>query len=234
MRHKRSNCDHRWAASCGVAACLALLLAGAFAPMPVHAKKQDRINPYAASAPLYPQEAPRNGAIFQGGYTPLTSGGKAGQVGDILTIQLVERTMASKSNSASTQRGSNIGLSPPTSGPLSLFKPSDIGMGGNQSFQGKGSAAQSNQLNGELSVTVAAIYPNGTMLVRGEKLLTLNRGDERVQISGIVRAIDISPDNRILSTRVADASIRYIGKGEIARASSQGWLGRFFSRISPF
>lgn len=233
MRHKRSNRDHR-RPFLGLAACSALLLAGAFAPMPAEAKKKEKINPYAATTAVYPAESPRNGAIFQGSYTPLTSGGKASQVGDLLTIQLVERTMASKSNSASTQRGGSVGLNPPTSGPLSLFKPSDIGMGGDQSFQGKGSAAQSNQLNGELSVTVAAVYPNGTMLVRGEKLLTLNRGDERVQISGIVRAIDIGPDNRILSTRVADASIRYVGKGEIARASSQGWLGRFFSRISPF
>ena len=107
-------------------------------------------------------------------------------------------------------------------------------MSGEQQFQGKGSAAQSNQLNGEISVTVAEVYPNGTMLVRGEKLLTLNRGDERVQISGIIRPMDIGPDNRIASTRVADANIRYVGKGEIARASHQGWLGRFFSRISPF
>jgi flagellar L-ring protein FlgH len=177
---------------------------------------------------------PANGSIFQGAYTPLTSGGRAGQVGDVLTIQLVERTMASKSNSASTQRGGSIGLTPPSTGPLNLFKPSDIGMGGDQQFQGKGAAAQSNTLNGEISVTVAQVYPNGTMLVRGEKMLTLNRGDEHVQFSGIVRAMDISPDNRILSTRVADAQIRYVGKGEIARASRQGWLGRFFSMISPF
>ena len=83
-------------------------------------------------------------------------------------------------------------------------------------------------------MTVTAVYPNGTMLVRGEKLLTLNRGDERLQMSGIVRAADISPDNKIISTRVADAKIRYIGKGEIARASRQGWLQRFFSKVSPF
>jgi flagellar L-ring protein precursor FlgH len=53
-------------------------------------------------------------------------------------------------------------------------------------------------------------------------------------MSGIVRAADISPENRILSTRVADAKIRYIGKGEVARASRQGWLQRFFSKVSPF
>jgi flagellar L-ring protein FlgH len=57
---------------------------------------------------------------------------------------------------------------------------------------------------------------------------------ERIQISGIVRISDISNDNRISSTRVADAKIAYIGKGEIARASRQGWLQRFFSKVSPF
>src|SRR3546814_20127332 len=106
-------------------------------------------------------------------------------------------------------------------------------MGGGQQFKGKGEASQSNALSGEVSVTVAAVYPNGTMLVKGEKFLTLNRGDERVQISGIDRAIDISPDNRVLSTRVAKAHIRYVGKGELARASRQGWLQRFISIISP-
>jgi flagellar L-ring protein precursor FlgH len=72
------------------------------------------------------------------------------------------------------------------------------------------------------------------MRVAGEKLLTLNRGDERVQFSGLIRAADISADNRVFSSRVADARIRYTGKGEIARASKQGWLQRFFSRVSPF
>jgi flagellar L-ring protein FlgH len=175
-----------------------------------------------------------NGAIFQGAYAPLTSGARASQTGDILTITLVERISASKSNSANSGRSGSIGITPPASGPFSLFKPADVNMTGDQSFKGKGDAAQSSVLNGELSVTVIAAYPNGTMQVRGEKVLTLNRGDERVQFSGLVRAADIGPDNRIASTRVADARILYFGKGEVARASRQGWMQRFFSKISPF
>jgi flagellar L-ring protein precursor FlgH len=81
---------------------------------------------------------------------------------------------------------------------------------------------------------VAEVYPNGTMLVRGEKTIRLNRGDEFVRVAGIVRQSDVTADNRIPSTRVADASITYTGKGEIARASRQGWLQRFFSVVSPF
>lgn len=212
----------------------ALALALAATPQVAGAKDKTAPDAFAVSMPAPPPPAPTNGAIFQGGYTPLTSGGRAGQVGDIITIQLVERTAATKSNAATMQRDGSVGLTPPATGPLSLFNPSDVGASGNQQFKGKGDASQSNALSGEVSVTVAAVYPNGTMLVKGEKLLTLNRGDERVQISGLVRAIDISPDNRILSTRVANANIRYVGKGEIARASKQGWLQRFFSIISPF
>lgn len=203
---------------------------------PVEAKKKKiATDAFVATAPVVPAPPQANGAIFQNaGYAPLTSGTKAAAVGDIVTVMLVERMAASKSNSATTDRGGNIGLSPPATGPLSLFSAGDINMGGDQSFKGKGETAQSNSLSGEISVTIAEVRPNGTFLVKGEKMLTLNRGDEKVQFSGLVRAVDISPDNRVASTRVADAQIRYTGKGEIARASQQGWLQKFFSIISPF
>jgi flagellar L-ring protein precursor FlgH len=205
-------------------------------PVGVQAKKDKPVNPdYGPTLPIAPPPASANGAIFQiGHYSPLTSGARAARVGDIITINLVERTSASKSTSATTGRNGSLGLSPPVSGPLNLFSAGDVKMSGNQSFNGKGETAQSNALSGELSVTVAAVYPNGNMLVKGEKALTLNRGDENVQFTGIVRTADISVDNRVLSTRVAAARIVYTGKGEIARASQQGWLQRFFSILSPF
>jgi flagellar L-ring protein precursor FlgH len=191
---------------------------------------------YAPSFASPPPPAPANGSIFQAdhGYAPLTSGTRAASVGDILTIVLVERTQAAKTAVANTGRKGDIGLAPPVTGPLSLFTPQDFNMGGSSNFDGKGQAAQSNTLSGEVSVTVAAVYPNGTMLVRGEKLIRLNRGDEFIRFSGLVRPTDISADNRVASTRVADADITYSGKGEIARASRQGWLQRFFSVITPF
>ena len=209
-------------------------------PAPAHAglfgKKKHEMPAYAPSAPPAAPVPIADGAIFHAayGYAPLTSGTRAAMVGDVVTVLLVERTQALKSNSASTDRSGNIGLTPPVTGPLDFIKKSDVTIGGGGTFDGKGNAAQSNQLSGEISVTIAAVYPNGTMLVRGQKMLTLNRGDEMIQISGIIRPNDISFDNRVLSTRVADARITYTGKGEIARASRQGWLNKFFSMLSPF
>lgn len=212
------------------------VLSFAVAVEPAHAAKRDKnvdYSPVFAAEPMAPQP---NGAIFQAanGYSALTNGARAAMVGDIVTITLVERTQAAKSNSASTDRSGNISLTPPTTGPASFFNPTDIGASGGSTFAGKGAAAQSNQLNGEISVSIVRVYPNGTMLVRGQKLLTLNRGDENIAITGLIRAADIGPDNRVPSTRVADARITYSGKGEIAQGSKQGWLNRFFAILSPF
>ena len=214
--------------------CAVALLLGASSA--AHAKSKEPPEVFAPTpAAIAETVAVPNGAIFQaGGYAALTSGMRASRVGDVLTITLQERTNAGINNSTGTNRAGNIGLAPPTSGPLSLISPSDINMGGDQSFKGKGDIVQSNTLTGEVSVIIAAVYPNGTMLVKGEKRLALNRGDETVQFSGIVRSADITADNRVPSWRVADAKINYRGKGDVARASRQGWLQRFFSIVSPF
>ena len=210
---------------------LAIGLAATFL---VAAKKPSEFEP--TFAPPQPPVAVANGSIFQAsrGYAPLTSGTRAAAVGDLLTVVLVERTQAAKSAVANTGRSGDIGLSPPVTGPLALFTPQEFNMGGDSKFDGKGQAAQSNTLSGEVSVTVAEVYPNGTMLVRGEKSIRLNRGDEFVRFAGLVRQSDVSADNRVPSTRVADAKITYTGRGEIANASRQGWLQRFFSIVSPF
>ena len=219
----------------GFVGIFAALLVG-LAVDPVQAKQRAREPEYAPSYAIAPAPSMANGSIFQAsnGYSALTNGARAAMVGDIVTITLVERTQAAKSTSATTDRSGNISLTPPTTGPASFFNPTDIGASGGSKFGGKGDASQSNQLSGEVSVTIAQIFPNGTMLVRGEKLLTLNRGDENIGIMGIIRSADIGPDNRVPSTRVADARIIYSGKGEIARSSRAGWLNRFFTMLSPF
>jgi flagellar L-ring protein precursor FlgH len=220
----------------------ALLVLLAFAPASADARIFKKGRPpedfSSARAPVatpgYP--APANGSIFQAstGYSALYEGWRAGRVGDPLTIVLVERTAASKSASSKLDSSGSGSITPPTTGLLNLFNRTDASASGARSFDGKGSADQANSLSGEVSVTVAEVYPNGTMLVRGEKRVTLNRGDEYVRIKGLVRLADISADNRVLSTRVADAQISYTGKGDVARASRQGWLSRFFSVLSPF
>ena len=83
-------------------------------------------------------------------------------------------------------------------------------------------------------MTIAEVRANGTALLRGEKRMLLSQGHEWVQFTGIARLADIDADNRIVSTRVADARLEYSGNGAVQRAGREGWLSRFFNMISPF
>ncbi len=227
-------------AEIALAAASGLLVLAALVPgqadASIFGKKKPPEDFTVVRAPVSPPPAPANGSIFQAndGYAALYEGWRARRVGDPLTIVLVERTAASKSSSSKLDSSGSGSITPPATGPLNLFNPSDVTLSGRRGFNGQGQADQANSLSGEVSVTVAEVYPNGTMLVQGQKRVTLNRGDEYVRIKGIVRTADVSADNRVLSTRVADAQIAYTGKGDVARAGRQGWLSRFFSVVSPF
>jgi len=216
------------------AACLLMLLGGC-ASFPTGDPA------YASATPAVPPPpAPANGAIYQAGYAvSLFEDLSARRVGDVLTIRLVERTDASKKASTSVNKESAIAVPNPIllGRPLSLSGGTTLetDIASAQDFQGEGDSSQSNSLRGDISVTVAEVLPNGNLLVRGEKQLKLNQGDEYIRLSGIVRPVDIAPDNTVLSTRVADVRIAYAGRGAVADASTLGWLSRFFlSMLWPF
>lgn len=212
------------------------LAAAGFAVLALSACSQERPVGFAPTLPPAVQQAQAapNGAIFQtSSYAPLYQGQRAHRVGDVVTVVLAERTVTSKSASSRTQRKGGFAVSPPSTGPLS-FSPSDLNSSASSSFNGKGDAAQSSSLRGDITVTIAEVRPNGTALIQGEKIMQLSQGDEWIQLSGIIRLADISPDNTILSPRIADANLTYAGKGAVQQSSRQGWLLSFFNLVSPF
>ena len=164
---------------------------------------------------------------------------KAREVGDLLTIVLVESTSARSNAKTGISKNSSISAEAPT-----LFG-QGITMNGNnlleaeiaakRGFNGQGDSTQSNALAGNITVTVVERLGNGALRVAGEKQVRLNQGDELVQVQGVVRPSDIGPDNRITSDRVGDARIVYGGRGAMARSNAMGWLGRFFnSAAAPY
>ncbi|MDE0856650.1 MAG: flagellar basal body L-ring protein FlgH, partial [Nevskia sp.] len=98
-----------------------------------------------------------------------------------------------------------------------------------RAFKGAGDSAQSNSLQGSITVQVAQRLPNGNLLVRGEKQIQINQGYEYVKLEGVIRPADIGTDNSVTSDRVANARISYTGKGQVADANAQGWISRFFN-----
>ena len=182
-----------------------------------------------------------DGSLYQDSYgLSLFGDRKAHFVGDIITITLSENTVSKKSSNVNVKKedslnfnsgaGTLLGMDP-SAGKVNLA----TNLAQNRKFGGNSGADQSNSLQGNITVTVAEIMPNGNLVVRGEKWMTLNSGDEFIRISGIVRPDDVAPDNTILSTRLANAKISYSGTGSLADSQKMGWLAKFFnSPIWPF
>ena len=196
-----------------------------------------RVKPIAATPPVPPPPvavAQASGSLYHPAtFAPLAGDRRARRVGDLVTIRLVERTQARKSASADSSREGETNIRLPQAFPFNQVPPGYTSGGSTQSFAGSGEAAQTNQLSGEITVTVAEVLPGGILRVAGEKRLVLNRGEEQIQLTGLVRIDDLGADNSVPSTRVADARIRYGGTGQIADQSRQGWLARFFAKITP-
>jgi flagellar L-ring protein precursor FlgH len=193
----------------------------------------------AVPEPL-PARPAANGGIYQSGYdVQLFENSVAHRIGDILTIRMVESTDASKSTSTTTKKASTAAITGPTVAgrPITIGGTEVLsgGMDSSTKFDGSGASKQSNSLNGTVSVTVVQRLDNGNLVVRGEKWITINQGREFVRLSGIIRPVDIDPDNSIASSKVANARIAYSGKGAVADSAAPGLLARFFnSSWMPF
>ncbi|MDY6941659.1 MAG: flagellar basal body L-ring protein FlgH [Pseudomonadota bacterium] len=180
------------------------------------------------------------GSIFQPGHErPLFEDRTARRIGDVLTILLEENTNASKSATTSTSKDESVSIDNPIVFGKEILRKGiplfETTIGGERAFEGAGQSAQSNSLQGSITVQVVSRHANGNLLVEGEKWITLNQGQEVVRITGIIRPTDIAPDNTVPSTKVADARITYSGRGALADANAQGWAARFFnSPVWPF
>lgn len=219
-----------------ITAGMAMVLTGLAACTSINSPQHADYRPTMPPQPVLPPAT--SGAIYQPARgLSLFEDVKARRVGDTVTIRLAEKTQASKSASSDASKESSVDTGIPVIGGTTITRNGKEILNSEwdteQDFAGKGSSSQSNSLTGNITVTVAEVYPNGNLFVRGEKWLTLNQGEEFVQISGIVRPVDIGSDNSVDSYKVADARITYSGRGTLADANRPGLLTRFFLKLWP-
>lgn len=166
--------------------------------------RQDPIAGDPAWAPIHPTHKPEHyaaatGSLFNVGYaTNLYDDSKPRGVGDIVTVMMEEQTKAAKSADADSSKSNDSSMDPLSVG----GKPLTIGdydfsyeLSNDNKFKGAATANQSNSLSGSITVEVIEVLANGNLVIRGEKWLTLNAGDEYIRLSGTIRPDDISFEN---------------------------------------
>ena len=169
------------------------------------------------------------GGLFRSGYSgSLTGDKRAVRVGDILTVVLDESTQSSKSAGTSFGKSSGVSVGIPTV-LGNTYDRLESSAEAERDFNGSARSSQQNTLRGSIAVTVHQVLPNGTLLIKGEKALRLNQGDEYIRLVGLVRMDDINRSNQVSSQNVANARISYAGRGVLSDSNSAGWLTRFFT-----
>jgi flagellar L-ring protein precursor FlgH len=164
---------------------------------------------------------------------------KARNVGDILTIQVIENASATNSATTATQKKGDVSLSAPAlAGLESVSTPLNFSnilqAAGGLNFNGTGSTTRSGQLQAAISARVVQVLPNGDLRIEGTKVVTINGERQTLTIGGMVRSHDVSPSNVILSTAIANMDVKFDGKGVVADSNKPGWFYKFYQIINPF
>jgi flagellar L-ring protein precursor FlgH len=212
------------------------LLAGCINPQKV-------AGPSPEYAPVIPstvsQDVVPTGSVYHVAFSDSWFGEKKSyRVGDIVTVVLDESLDADTTtkNTASRKTKTDV-LSP-----LQIAKwgspggilSSDLQEENEISSTGSGVIDQSASFKGTMTAQVVEVYPNGNLLIRGEKIVNFSSGSEVVQVKGIIRPQDIQPDNTVQSKRLASAQITYKGVGPNANAQQVPWGTNLLLSIWPF
>jgi len=187
---------------------------------------------------------PSEGSIFSAKSKNLYEDNRAHRIGDILLVKIVETSSGKKTAETKTSRDSSL-----TGGISSLFgfEKSLLSKGGQNtpgltnlnadlasSFQGKGETKRDSTVTATLSAKVVDIAMDGNLMIQGYREVRVNNETQHIILSGLVRPSDISQDNSILSSNIADARIEYNGTGALASKQQPGWLSNALDVIWPF
>lgn len=151
---------------------------------------------------------------------------KARHVGDIVTIVITENTSTSQTKSSSNSKSGNTQMQAGV-GIFDFLKAASAG--GSDSFKADGKASNTAAYRGNVTVTVTEVQPNGNMVLEGTQSIWQNRDEHKITFRGICRQDDVTANNTIPSTKIADATVRFDGKGPLNAKQRQGILTQIFN-----
>jgi flagellar L-ring protein precursor FlgH len=201
----------------------------------------------ALQAPL--PDPSQTGSLWTGSSPLLFTDAKAHNVGDLITVLVMERASAtrklgtkkSKKSSRKTDLSQTFGFAEglkiliDKNKAISPLDPKlGVDMSDASNFDGSGSTNNSDTLTASVTAVVTQVFPNGNMEITGRRQVSINHQPQALVFTGIIRSIDISSDNTITSAKVAQAMISYGSGGELAEVAHQGWLARSLNEVWPF
>ncbi len=201
-----------------------------------------------ALQPVYTTAPPAEGSLWTEDSDSLFEDTKARHAGDTVVVDIVENSSSKMDVNTQTGRDTKMDVGIPhlfgfmqhfgtsSSKPASKGLLSDKMVGANytNTFKGKAKNDRSGSITASIAARIIEVLPNGNLSIFGKRAMKVNGEVQYIVVSGIVRPEDVSPDNRIQSTYLADSKIEYYGKGTLADKQKPGWGTRLFDNLWPF
>jgi flagellar L-ring protein precursor FlgH len=159
-----------------------------------------------------------------GTYQALTSDLRVRHVGDLITVMVYENASASSAADTSAGREASVGFDAQGTG-----KRFAAGLRTNNNTDGRGRTQREGKVLAQITVAIKGVTESGDLIVAGEQLLEINNERQEISIEGRIRPQDVSDTNTVLSTRIANARIRYAGQGDLADKQRPAWWQRFLT-----
>lgn len=152
------------------------------------------------------------------------------QVGDVITVLVMESSKASNESGTRTEKEQGVGASGQKGSGLLDFIPSfGWGAGSNANYKGQGETKRQGSLKAKVTARIVEVLDNGNLMIKGSKVVEINAEKEMLEVSGIIRQEDVGRDNTVLSYNIADAKIIYTGSGSVYTSQRPGVFARFFN-----
>jgi len=166
--------------------------------------------------------------MSQNGFRSIFSDYKAVNLGDAITIIVVESSEASNSAQKSAGRESdiNFGFSGGVDG--TSLPNVDLDVGSRNDFKGSGSAKTKGMVRTKLSALIDSVLSNGLIRIKGSRKIVINDEEQMITIKGFVRTSDISSENTVYSYNISEAEIIFQSDGQIKSMQDPGWLTKIF------
>jgi len=176
------------------------------------------------AATLVTSAASATSLYKQGSFHALTSDVRARQVGDVITVMVYENASAVSAADTSAGREAAVGLELQGTG-----KGGSASIGAGNHTDARGRTQREGKLLAQITVAIKEITPSGDLVIAGEQVLDINNERQQIALEGRVRPQDVSETNIVMSTRIANAHIRYTGQGDLADKQRPAWWQRFLT-----
>lgn len=179
--------------------------------------------------------APPDASLFRAGAGAFLGDQRAARRGDILTVRINVQDRAEVGNTTARTRGGseNAGLTAALG--LGVATPDPLIAGNSKSqFNGSGNISRSETISMTMSAIVTDVLPNGNLMIRGRQEIRVNYELRELIVTGMVRPQDISRDNSIRHTQIAEARISYGGRGQLTQAQQARWGQQIYDALFPF